>query len=440
MENEKFEYKSKGFVNELRRIGSIDKFETGDRDLNAYFQAKKRRAKKLGLEVEESYGNVEVYEASTDRAKSYRDISYNITHETIRLRHDVTIKKNGRKLFSHSSFDGNAKIDVVDLIDRSFLPKDDYSCPNCGNFASAEILGTQGCPYCGTHFELPQLFPKVTAYTYRERSVDLNKTAGATSKKVALTAAGIGFGIEVLISIAFMIDHWPNLMVLIPYWIVALFILFFVVIIPYAISYNFLSTRNQFRHNIHGIKNNKIERANEKSNENFENDMRAFSPNFNFQYFASKVYSLLGSLIFAESAQEAPSYRGPDPKNYFANIVDYLPIGIKLISFAAESKKFASIVLSVFADTYIYTGDKIEHKKTQFTFRVTKNLSYPMKLLFSPRTYNCSGCSATYDVTKTPTCPYCGRPHEVLDFDWFIDGPVEGKFVEMNLIDIHDKV
>ena len=124
-----------------------------------------------------------------------------------------------------------------------------------------------------------------------------------------------------------------------------------------GISYNVKATKDHFKHNVHAIKHNKISRVDDKSNENFENDMRAFSPNFNFQYFSSKVYNLLGTMIFAEKMTDVPSYKGPDFIGGFDQIVEYVPLGIKLHSFAAESKKFATIDLTVYADVYTYKND-----------------------------------------------------------------------------------
>lgn len=439
MENEKFEYKSKKFIDELRRVNTIDKFEAGDKDLNAYFQAKKKRANKYGIDIKETYANAEIYEADSNRSKSFRDISYKITQETIRLRHDITIKKKNKKLYDHSSSDGWVTVDVVDLIDKNNLPKDDYSCPNCGNFASAQVLSTEGCPYCGTHFELPDLFPKISYYSYKERAVDLNKTSKDTTRLGLKVCVPI-FILEVIISIIMFFEYDFQIAPMIGYWFIALFILFIIFAAVMGISYNVKATKDHFKHNLHAIKHNKISRVDDKSNENFENDMRTFSPNFNFQYFSSKVYNLLGTMIFAEKMTDVPSYKGPDFIGGFDSIVEYVPLGIKLHSFAAESQKFATIDLTVYADVYTYKNGKIAFKKEEFRLKVTKNLCFPIKFLFSARTYNCAGCSAPFDVTKTPTCPYCGRPHDVLDYDWYIDGPIQAQFMDMSFFKLHSQI
>lgn len=438
MEDQKFLYKSKDFVEELKHINDVRKFTSGDKDLNAYIETKHRRADKLGLTIHETFGQPD--SLPNNRSRSYRDISYQITQEDVELSHEMTVMSGSKKLFHHASSRVKATMDVVDLIDKSNLPKDTYTCPNCGNFTSADVLSGTGCPYCGTHFEIPQLFPKISTFTYKELNYDDTKVADDPAKQTAFRIAAVVLVIEVLIGFSVLIENWPNATPLIAYWFVALFILFFSFIIPYAFIYNLKSTTNHFKHSTHAIKTFKIEQADDVSSRNFENDMRAYTPNFNFEYFSSKVYNLLGAVIFCEDESEVPSYRGPDFCGSFDSIFEYIPLGIKLHSLNAEARKFATIDLSVFADVYSYFEGEVKYRKAEFRFKVTKNLSYPIKYLFSARAFNCSGCSSTYDVTKSANCPYCGRPHDVLDQDWFIDGAVDKEFIDVNIFNIHEKI
>lgn len=39
-----------------------------------------------------------------------------------------------------------------------------YVCPNCGNITKIAALEDEGCAYCGTHFLMAQLYPKVTNF------------------------------------------------------------------------------------------------------------------------------------------------------------------------------------------------------------------------------------------------------------------------------------
>lgn len=38
------------------------------------------------------------------------------------------------------------------------------------------------------------------------------------------------------------------------------------------------------------------------------------------------------------------------------------------------------------------------------------------------------------------TCPYCGRPNNVIDQDWYIDGAASGRFINLNMFNIDKDV
>ena len=109
-------------------------------------------------------------------------------------------------------------------------------------------------------------------------------------------------------------------------------------------------------------------------------------------------------------------------------IIDYVPAGIEIKSFNVSDEGICTIDSKVFAITYSYVNGKILHRQTEFNVKMSKNMNYPIDINFSAHTYCCDGCSASFDATKVKTCPYCGRPHDMLDEEWYIDGGVKGTF------------
>jgi len=432
--------KSLPFVDELRCMSTLDKFESADRDLNAYLMTKKKRVRKHGLEITETFPNLTGEAREIPKVKQYRDAFYNISQESLGYGHEITVKKNGRKLFYHASSKIMMENSVVDLVDPKNLPEDSYSCPNCGNLSKADVLAKDGCSFCGTHFELPQLFPKVSSYTYREVWQDDTKLSYKPSTRDALIAGAVIYLIELFVSFLFLIENRFDFSVLIPFWFVALILLGVGVLATWGLSYNIRSTVSLFSHNKNAIKENKIGRADDASSRQFEEAMRKYSPNFNFEYFSSKVYNLIGTLIFAESEQETPFYAGPEVNGFFDKFFEFIPYGIKLFSFKITEDKQVVIDLSVFADTYAYINDSVQFRKTELRFVVKKNLNYPMKYIFSPHAFNCSGCGAAYDAIKSPNCPFCGAKSNIRDYDWYIDSGIKISYPDMSLIGIHKKI
>ena len=52
-----------------------------------------------------------------------------------------------------------------------------YCCPNCSAISSVKSL-LAGCPYCGTRFQMTDLFPKVTDFYYSDYEVNLSVIRG----------------------------------------------------------------------------------------------------------------------------------------------------------------------------------------------------------------------------------------------------------------------
>ena len=164
------------------------------------------------------------------------------------------------------------------------------------------------------------------------------------------------------------------------------------------------------------------------SNQVFAKTMSMFGPVFNFKYFSSRVYNLLGAMIYAEDKRECPAYVGPDFVGRFDSIIDYVPIGMEIQTFDLDEKGKCTIGAKIIANTYSYVDKKILHRKAEFIVRASRNMNHPIDMNFSVHTYKCDGCSASFDVTKNESCPYCGRPNDMLDEEWYIDGEVRYVF------------
>lgn len=428
------EYRSKKFVDELNSRQQDAKLVSADRNLESLMAMRDRRSRKYGIKINESFG-----ECGDDpgyyyqpKMSEYHDDRYLVTHEEFPFSRKFAITKDNRTIYSHDCSLVQTMLDYIDLRDPSKLPAAAYVCPNCANISSAEELASTGCPYCGTHFSIPELYPKVSHFTYNIISSDWRKNGVWKRRLLALIVFVVAY-------IFFAIVYYPTLMDLtcgelmvgptIGYFV----LLILAALIPTGICYGVVNYIHIIKSGVSDgysvSKKYAAKHSTDFSTGVFEKTMEQYGPIFNFNYFSSKVYNLLGSVIYAEDMSECPFYNGPDFIGKFDEIIDYVPYGMEILKFDVFENGICTIESKILADTYAYADEKILHRRTEFRVRSTKNMNYPIDINFSAHTYSCAGCSASYDAVKTSNCPYCGRPHDILDQDWYIDGEVICNFL-----------
>lgn len=419
MGNQSIEIKSKKFIDELNARKSSEKLLSADRDLESLMAMRDRRTGKYGISIREQFASpTGQHLGGRPTVMNFNDQRYVVDHEEIPMSHKIFFEKDGRQIFMHESHRVDVVADVIDVMDPSKLPAEAYVCPNCAAISSAEVLASMGCPSCGTRFSIPQLFPKVSHFSYTE--VESEKKRSGFQKSIF--PALITYLVLLLITLAttesdtleskFRLFFVPLFFALIVYGICRYIHLVKVSFSDGKQLINRASTRNTTNY----------------SKRVFERTMETYGPIFNFQYFSARVYNILGAMIYAEDKKECPFYAGPDFVGEFDSIIDYVPIGMDILSFHVDESGKCTIGAKVIADTYSYVKGSIMHRKAEFVLKVSKNMNYPIDINFSAHTYKCAGCAGSYDVTKETNCPFCDRPHDVLDQEWYIDGIVNITF------------
>ncbi len=416
------EIKSKKLFDELNSRKPNEKLVNADRDLESLLVMRDRRCSKYGISISESFFDFGTWAESN----SYRDDIFVVSHEKVFMKHSIDFKKNNSYLYRHESSSIQSEADVIDLIDSSRLPSQAYICPNCGSMSSAEELSSTGCPYCGAHFSIPQLYPKVSHFSYTERITDLHKDLPRKINKPLLIMWTIAY--VPLYFLGFSIWKEFNFLAALIFDVAMILVAAIPVYFLYAILTYFVSLKTMIDDSNQRKQKKEADRKTAVSTDFFEKTMSKYGPVFNFQYFSSRVYNLLGAMVYAENINECPFYDGPDFIGYFDTIINYVPIGLEISSFKIDENGKCTVSSKVLADTYAYVNGKILYRKAEFFLKISKNMNYPININFSAHTYKCDGCGANFDVTKSHICPFCGRPHDLLDEEWYIDGEVKGVF------------
>lgn len=423
------EVKSKKFIDELNNREPNAKMFEADRDLESLMAMRDRRARKHGISIKEYFAEPTGQDANKQPdTTTYRDDRYLVAHEAIPMSHKITFTKDNRTLYRHESNRVDVIADVIDLLDPAKLPAEAYICPNCGDISSAEELASTGCPYCGTHFSIPQLFPKVSHFSYTENNSEKTQSGVRKSLKPTIITFLIAY------VIFFGRSCWAILSDGGEIGSIGLvgFLMIIAAAVPalicFGISMYINTIKTAVSDKYQHFSKIRADRDTAISTTVFEKAMEKYGPVFNFNYFSSRVYNLLGAMIYAENKNECPFYNGPDFIGAFDAIIDYVPIGLEILKFDIDDNGKCTIEATILADTYSYDNGRILHRKAEFHVRTSKNMNYPIDINFSAHTYKCDGCGASFDVIKTQTCPYCGRPHDMLDEEWYIDGGVRGFF------------
>ncbi|MBE5959223.1 MAG: hypothetical protein E7254_10245 [Lachnospiraceae bacterium] len=302
---------------------------------------------------------------------------------------------------------------ILDTKDSSISYEEDtYNCPNCGSPSKVGEL-KKGCSYCGTKFEMSDLFPKVSTYyfvkdptnnLYRDLSIIAILCAIAAvfivsiSMKDSETATGIWLVVSSIFSFIF-----------------ATFFLVFNVFILYMMGY-IISL-------IAGLgRPMRMMSAKRRGKKLFENTMKKYGPEYSYDYFSGKVASMTEMIIFSDNPDDLLICIGNPIKDMFSGIVYSTysgAVGINNINIEGD---YCTIIAEVFLNNYYYDGNHIKEKKESFFVRVSRNVNKKIDLGFSIKAIQCKNCAASFDATKNDCCPYCSTKYDIKDEDWFVTG------------------
>ena len=149
-------------------IGNGENITFADQDITHLLKLQHDRISRKGLEFDcETYSRDEGKNRFT-AGSCWQDAHYESTvcFHSCGIKRNV--KKDGKKKYSD---DRKCVLyeTITDVVTGAHPDNDPFCCPNCG--AVTTVAGLQdGCPHCGTRFQMDDLFPKVTSYYFFGRS------------------------------------------------------------------------------------------------------------------------------------------------------------------------------------------------------------------------------------------------------------------------------
>lgn len=392
-------------------IETGEKVSSGDQDIKYGIELWRNRLNKKKLGV--SYDIIpRGLFADSSHSREWKDEHYSskVYHRTCRLNKAVYV--DGKEVYSN----GDNKVmyqTVTDILDGARVEDDFYCCPNCGaNVKIGELV--EGCPYCGTFFKMDELYPKVSGYYFIS---DFGETENELKSEIGKIIWPMIIGFSILFTFVFSVQKNGTghslLLSAIPG---VLFGFIFGGFLGY-ILWVYKKLGKLFKE---AGKSIVLLSNTAGSNKKFENCMKKYSPEFSFEYFQSKVVSMIRVIVFSDNPVDLPFYTGDGVNGCFDDVIDTDFRGaLALRSIKEENGKICAYADAYMINTYERNG-KVKRKEEKINVELERRTDIPIDYGFSIKKIQCPGCAGSFDATKNRTCPYCGNSYDIEDMDWVV--------------------
>ena len=315
----------------------------------------------------------------------------------------ITYERDGKTIFREKK-----QVPFYQLVkwpdeERGDWKKDTYVCDNCGNAETIEKLEESGCPYCGTHFTVSDMYPKVTNFYILDTVVDTKVTFGRVWK-CAVAAIFVALFLTAVYMYGDMdaVQYPFKMFYPMAYVISFLFSLWISPIVGGMVESIPVSL---------GVAGAKAK---------ITSKLKKYDPSFSYDYFEGKALSLLRTIIFSKDATNLVQYRGEAIKPSYADIIDMDYRGGLDVAKIEENGTYIEVTLRVLMKNTYYTKGRVKKKKDSMYLRMRHNTVWKVQPDFSIVKVMCHGCGGSFDAMKHRNCPYCQKEYDAGRDDWEI--------------------
>ncbi len=391
------------FTSQLSRWSKTgEEPKLGDWNIRAYLDLQEQRLKEKELKRTFEYKiDGKVYKVG-DFAIGQLMNAYNKRLNYSLGTKKITYEKNGKIIYKEKM-----ELPLYQLVkwpdeDKGDWKKDTYVCDNCGNIETIEVLEEQGCPYCGTHFKVSEMYPKVTNFYMLETMPDKKLTFDRVWKLAlgALVAA-------LFLTLSLMINGTGTDRV---YTFGGTFSATYIMCLLFGlcgspIIFN-IAESIPVSFGVIGAKGR------------ITSGLKKYDESFSYAYFEGKALSLLRMIIFEKDATQSVQYRGGALKPVYADIVDMDYRGGLNVRKIAENGNYIEVTLKVYMKNTYFRKGKCRKKNDTMYIRMRHNTEFKVKPDFSIVKVMCHGCGGSFDATKHRNCPYCNQEYNAGRDDW----------------------
>ncbi len=381
-----------------------------DRDINYSLTLQNERLKEKGIDLETNIYNRDVDGNKFVSGRKWKDAHYESTMCFSWCGIKRTVKKDGKWRYTDNKKTVIYET-VTDVVSGAHPDNDPVNCPNCGMVST--VAGLQdGCSYCGTKFQMDDLFPKVSSYYFLD-------DVGMSKKEFWLGYLPFYFITAIAIYILAIVlrpeiylpqnliqnqSYLIGVLIGIPLgsfpmgYILYAYFLFIRMIVKAILSAGKMGTAGSRRA--------------------FESRMRKISPEFSYEYFTSKAISLIKTAIYSKNPQDLLFYTGGELDPKMKDIIDLNYGGALGCKKFKDEGNMVRVVTKAYFDVLYASGNRIYSKSQVFSATFVRRTDLPVNLNFSMTRIQCPTCGSSFDATKNKNCPYCENPYEITTDDW----------------------
>lgn len=322
--------------------------------------------------------------------------------------HSISFQQSGTPLYHHS-VDEVMYANIIHTPNEKEYDHTRITCPDCGAVNSVMEL-TNGCRYCGTQFQIKDLFPRVTnLFFVRQNSISKNST---------LTHQCFFFCMIIffLITAAFSLLHNDT------YLPLALTYIYFSTFLMGGISglivADFALVFSSLKRD--GRKHIPVFRA-FFSKRKICHLLRSYDCFFSYEKLESQIVSLIRMAVFSEDPSALAAYRGIKPDPRFSDIVEMTYTSSLVLRNVSKNGNYLSLTLRTWWLNYNVINGSI--KKTGDCIDVTlqRDMSHPEMPGFSITSVHCPNCGGSFDAVRQHICPYCWTDYPMKNESWVIE-------------------
>lgn len=402
-------------LQDYAKTGELPKHS--DQDMKYSMELQRERLREQALTMEYEFVPRGAYSEGGGYAKGREDARYMTTNEYRTCKTTKAFYRDGRRVFKKKSNDIFYQV-VTDIKDGTMIGDDLYTCPSCGAINTFSVM-EDGCPNCHTHFDMSDIYPKVTNYFFVEDAGGTEKEVNRSLKSVMIPSIVIGIIVFTVFSL--LNSEFDNELIgRVPGAFVSGIMggILGGGIFGYMI-WAFSKLGGIF---VNAGKSARLVVGTMGSESKYVNFMRQYSPDFSYEYFKDKAVSLLKMIVFSKDATKLPIYAGQPIGDRFYNIVDMTYTGAVGLRQYNVQNGFCNVVADVYMDIVYSNGGKLGTNRAVFTMSLSKNVSKPVDMYFSVSQIRCKSCGGSFDALKTANCPNCGSRYDVGDDDWIVTG------------------
>lgn len=405
------------FINEITRFyDDGTEPEHASADMRYYLHQHEKRLADMGVKLQRRY-TITPDGAKATRSKNRPPYTASLSFIECDSSTQITNASTQKIMKKHKR---SASIFYTNILDRADAQNAAYECPNCGHHATLAIF-SNGCPMCGTRFQMKQLFPCVSNFYLLSQMVD-NKAVNKFIPTVKTLAIILGLGVGAYTGYSLWNHVDPQYLAIVfgigaalLAGLVGFLALYMIFSIFFAI---FMMTRMTTR----AITTADVQSAAMTKN-SLTKAMQRFDPEFSYDLFEGKVISLFRAIAYSEDRTNMSIYRGDPNLPDLDTIIDIDYRGaMKYLNSSIQNGNDLVLLVRIYLNTTHLINGKVVTKKEDYNMTLVKKLTAQENYGFSIHAVNCKTCAASFDAMHLLQCPTCGTPYHLEEEDWVVVG------------------